>query len=46
MRDFTRPLGTGTMAEAVGTVRPALNESERAEPAPAESVPTHRSGGW
>ncbi len=43
VRDFTRPLNTGTMAEAVGTVRPALNEEAAArEPV---STPT-QPGGW
>jgi NADH-quinone oxidoreductase subunit J len=42
VRDFTRPLGTGTMAEAVGTVRPSLNENERAEPVATRPG----SGGW
>jgi NADH:ubiquinone oxidoreductase subunit 6 (subunit J) len=42
VRDFTRPLGTGTMAEAVGTVRPSLSEvgSER------EVKPAKTGGGW
>ena len=41
VRDFSRPLGTGTMAEAVGSLRPAQSEAERER----DGAPTHTAGG-
>jgi NADH:ubiquinone oxidoreductase subunit 6 (subunit J) len=38
--DFTRPLGTGTMAEAAGNLRPAPPRPDALE------EPTHSRGGW
>ena len=42
VRDFTRPLGTGTMAEAVGSLRPAQTEPEQRE---GDRSPTKTGGG-
>jgi NADH-quinone oxidoreductase subunit J len=47
VRDFTRPLGTGTMAEGVGGLPRAHGEGSEslAEATPASAPPT-RTGGW
>src|SRR6478609_9810191 len=47
VRDFSRPLGTGTMAEGVGGLPRAHNEGTESLGAPEPKEPAgHGSGGW